>query len=124
MMSRPLTVLSFHARTTRRPSIAMPRILLPLALAALLGLSGCSDSPSVEQCEDLLSHIVEIEVRSAADDAPRGARADELEQQKAEIKEYLGEEFVDTCRQTYSRERIECALAAGSYEELVACAES
>jgi hypothetical protein len=120
----PPDVISSTARPVGRTSTTMPRILLPLAFAALLGLSGCSNGPSTEQCEALLSHIVEIEVKSAADDAPRGARADELEQQKAEIKEYLGTEFVETCQQTYSRERIECALAAGSYEELVACDES
>ncbi len=102
----------------------MRRIITPLGLALCFGLAGCGDSPSVEQCEELLPHIVEIEVTSAADDAPRGARTEELEQQKAEIREYLGDEFVETCRETYSRERIECALAASSYEELVACDES
>jgi hypothetical protein len=102
----------------------MRRTIVSLAIAVSLGLAGCSDSPSSDQCEELLSHIVEIEVKSAADDAPRGARTDELEQQKAEIKDYLGAEFVETCRETYSRERVECALASGSYEELVACDES
>ena len=111
----------------KRPfRIDMPmRLLLSIVAGfALLGAAACSDSPSAEQCEQLLAHIVEIEVRSAADDAPRGARADELEAQKAQIKEYLGREFVETCREAYSRERVECALASSSYEELAACDET
>ena len=102
----------------------MSRSLVPLAAMLALGLAGCSDKPSVEQCEKLLSHIVTIEVQSAADDAPGGARSDDLAEQKAEIEQYLGAEFIETCQATYSRERVVCALASGSYEELIICDEN
>lgn len=93
------------------------------ALAALAG-TACSESPSEETCEELLAHVVEIEVASAAGEPTGDTAVDELEQKQTDVEMYLGDDFVQTCVDTYSRERVTCALGAESYEALVECGES
>ena len=94
-----------------------------VALAAAL-LAGCEGGPSTQQCSDLLDHVIEIEVSAAGGDAVAEEREKDIEEQKTKLREYLGTEFVDTCKEKYSRERIECALEADSHEALAGCDES
>ena len=102
------------------PKLMQRCLMVALAPAATL-VFACSDAPSAEQCEELLAHVVEIESEAAAGTASAGGDDDDTERRKSEILEYLGEEYVELCRDTYSRERVECALEASSYEQLISC---
>lgn len=100
------------------------RALWPCAGAVALTIAGasCDHEPSEGACEELLAHVVAIEARAAS-----GAAADaatDLERTQRDVRDYLGEDFVDTCRDRYSRERVACALGAASYEEVLDCGDT
>lgn len=102
-----------------------------LGCCLVLGLasSACKKTPSNDQCEQLLTHLIDIQVVSGgAGKAPEGLGAagkdmkGEVEQQKKTIREYaVGQKFIESCTQSTPKAVVQCGLAAKDEKELAAC---
>lgn len=95
------------------------RIGLPLMLGVCA--VGCSDTPSTEQCEKLLGHVVELQLLEAGQgkDLPP-AMKDAVKGQKSEVAAYVRESFMVQCMKlpaTFA----ECALVAKTTAEYADC---
>jgi hypothetical protein len=96
------------------------RIGLPLILG--VGAVGCSDTPSTEQCEKLLGHVVELQLLEAGQgkDLPP-AMKDAVKGQKDEVADYVRDSFMAQCMKLPAS-FAECALAAKTTNEYADCA--
>ena len=86
---------------------------------------GCGKTPSDEQCKQLLDHLVKLEFdRAGAKDGGK-EKADsqkiELGKQRDKVVEAKTTEFMAQCTKKTARDRVECALAATTLEEVAAC---
>lgn len=86
----------------------------------LLALAGCADKPTTGQCEELLDHVLDLELKQAGGDAPKKRDLD-FDAQKKKVKDYVHEEFVDYCVHETPKRQINCALKAKSLGELAEC---
>ena len=93
-----------------------------LSLSLGAAASGCSSTPSPEQCEALLDHVVEIEVAEsgAGKELSAEMKAD-LDKQRKELEGYVGEQFVKRCRESLPVTFVECGLQAKSKAEYAEC---
>jgi hypothetical protein len=102
------------------------RPLAALLLGAALALAGgCGDTPSKSDCEKLLEHLIELEMRAGGGD---GDLTDEmkaaLDKQKKQVVEFAaGQKFVETCTRKTPKAVVECGLTARSTADLAACDE-
>ncbi|ACY19197.1 hypothetical protein [Haliangium ochraceum] len=83
--------------------------------ALLLGsaMIGCSDTPSAEQCEKLLDHVVDLQLQEAGQGKEMPAEMrDAVKKQKDEVAGYVRESFMSQCTEELSSSFVECALAA------------
>jgi hypothetical protein len=96
------------------------RIGLPLVLGVCA--VGCSDTPSTEQCERLLGHVVELQLQEAGQgkDLPP-AMKDAVKGQKTEVAAYVRDSFMAQCLKLPAA-FTECALAAKTTGEYADCA--
>lgn len=109
--------------------VAMRLALLGCFIASLLTASACKKTPSKNQCDQLLAHLIEIEVVSGGagkvPDSLGAAGKDmkgEVEQQKQAIRDYaIGQKFIESCTQGTPKAVVECGLAAKDAKELAAC---
>jgi hypothetical protein len=90
------------------------RILLATALLA----GACGKGPSEAECDQLLAHIVELEV--AATGGAAGDKAT-LDAQRAKVAASVHKDFHGTCLKELPKAQVTCGLAAKTLEELSAC---
>jgi hypothetical protein len=102
------------------------RLATVLALCGALGLgaTGCGDGPSKDSCEQLLDHILEIEIRAAGTGQLTPEMKADLDAQKKEVKTNLQQPFMSQCLEKTPSRFVSCGLKAKSHEELAACERS
>lgn len=86
-------------------------------------LAGCSDAPSKSDCEKLLEHLIEIEIKAGGGDGELSAEMkDDLEKQKKQVVEFAtGQKFIETCTEKTPKKVVQCALAAPTPAEVAKC---
>jgi hypothetical protein len=104
-----------HAIAKRIGRIGVPLVLGVCAV-------GCSDTPSTEQCEKLLGHVVELQLVEAGQgkELPP-AMKEAVKGQKNEVTAYVRDSFMVQCMKlpaTFA----DCALAAKTTAEYADCA--
>jgi hypothetical protein len=93
-------------------------VLLRVAIGSLLATAACSETPSKGQCEQLLTHIIDLEATATG---VKGTK-DEMEKQKAPVREYaIGQKFIESCTRDTPKKVVACALGAKNMEEIAAC---
>jgi hypothetical protein len=111
--------------TRRHPVIAFPamRTLRAILAAGLCLAAGCSDAPSKDQCEKLLDHLIELEMKAGGTDAELTPEMkDDLAKQKTQVVDFaVGQKFIETCTDKTPKKVVECGLAAKSAEDLAKC---
>jgi hypothetical protein len=97
----------------------LPALLLAGALAA------CGNAPSKDECQKLLDHLIDLEVKSSGggSDLTPEMKAD-LDKQRQAVTDYAtGQKFIETCTQKTPKKVIECALDAKSEDDVAKCDE-
>jgi tetratricopeptide (TPR) repeat protein len=97
--------------------------LIRLVAGTALALAACSKTPSKAQCEELLTHLIDLEAAAggAGGKVPDELKA-EVEKQKKAIREYaINQKFMDTCTHKTPKKVVECGIAAKTYEDVAAC---
>lgn len=96
------------------------RLGLPLVLGAYA--VGCSGTPSTEQCEKLLGHVVELQLQEAGQgkELPQ-AMKDAVKGQRNEVAAYVRDGFMAQCLKLPAAFAT-CALAAKTTGEYADCA--
>lgn len=83
------------------------------ALLASVALLGCSDTASVETCEQLLDHVVELQLQEAGQSKEMPVPMREtIKRQKDEVAGYVRESFMEQCTNELPSDFVACALAA------------
>lgn len=97
--------------------------LLRLAAGIALALAACSKTPSKAQCEQLLTHLIDLEASAGgAGKVTDPALKAELDKQKAAIREYaIGQKFMDTCTHKTPKKVVECGIAAQTADDVAKC---
>jgi hypothetical protein len=100
------------------------RILSALLLSGTLASAGaCGNAPSKPDCEKLLDHLIDLEIKQGGGDADMSddMKAD-LEKQKKLVVDFAsGQKFVETCTQKTPKKVVECGLSAKDSCDLQAC---
>ncbi|WP_428266834.1 hypothetical protein [Haliangium sp.] len=97
-----------------------------VALAMGLGVAavGCSQSPSDEQCEKLLEHVIALQVADSGESKELSpAMKDDLSNQQQKMAGYVREKFLAQCQESLPRDFVECAVAAKSMATYAECAK-
>jgi hypothetical protein len=97
-------------------------IRLVAGLALAFALAACNKTPSKAQCEQLLTHLIELEAGAGGvGKVPDNLKA-ELEKQKVAIRDYaIGQKFMDTCTHKTPKKVVECGIAAKNADEVAKC---
>lgn len=92
---------------------------------AVVAAAGCGDSASTAECEKLLDHLIDIQIKESGGDAELTPEAkDELAKQKAKVVEFSKDQgFIKTCTQKTPRKVVECGLAAKTSADVAKCDE-
>jgi hypothetical protein len=90
----------------------------------LLAAAACGNAPSQEQCEQLMTHLIDLElVKGGGKNVTPEMKAD-LEKQKTQIAEYTHDKFMEACMKKTAKAVVECGARAKDEAELAACDES
>jgi len=101
----------------------LPALLL--ASAAVFGLGACGNAPSKDDCQKLLDHLIDLEVKASGggSDLTPEMKSD-LDKQRAAVIDYAqGQKFIETCTQKTPKKVIDCALDAKSEDDVAKCDE-
>jgi|GEM_PF-705966 len=96
--------------------------LARVVVGSVLVTAACKETPSKDQCEKLLAHLIDIETSSGGTDkVPDEMKAD-LEKQKKAIREYaVGQKFIETCTHRTPKKVVKCGIEAKNADELARC---
>ena len=100
------------------------RLFSALFLSAVLASAGaCGNAPSKADCEKLLDHLIDLEVKEGGGG---GEMSDEmkgdLDKQRTQVKDFAtGQKFIETCTAKTPKNVVECGLSAKDTCELQAC---
>jgi hypothetical protein len=97
------------------------RMVVALGLAAVVSATGCSKGPSTKQCEELLGHLVDIEVAAGGGANAPAEQQKEIEKQKAALAEHVRKPFMEKCGKEVPKAFVECGLAAKDHDALAKC---
>lgn len=85
---------------------------------------GCSNAPSPAQCEELLDHLVELQLQEAGQSKEMPpAMKDALKAQKKEVAAYVRDNFIAQCTEELPAAFVECALVAKTTAEYADCSK-
>lgn len=87
----------------------------------LLALVGCGKTPTQSDCEQLLKHVVELEMAAGGASATTDEAKANLEAQKKKVSGYVGQDFLDSCVKDLPMSQLNCGLQAKDLEELARC---
>jgi hypothetical protein len=91
------------------------------ALLGALGLAGCADNASTDQCGKLLDRIIDQEVAATGGkELPEKMKAD-LAKQKAALTEQARGDFMKACTKKTPKAVVECGLTAKSMDDFATC---
>jgi hypothetical protein len=100
------------------------RLFSALLLCAVLASAGaCSDAPSKADCEKLLDHLIELEIKQGGGggDLSDDMKSD-LDKQRTQVKDFAtGQKFIETCTAKTPKSVVECGLGAKDTCDLQAC---
>lgn len=89
-----------------------------------LGLvaAGCSNTPTAPQCEALLDHVVDLEVKEvgAHKDLPANMKAD-LDRQRKELEAQVRDGFLKRCQDSLPAAFVACGLQARTKADYAEC---
>ncbi len=93
-----------------------------LIAGIVLALVGCNKTASKAQCEQLLTHLIDLEAGAGGAGKPADNLKAEYDKQRAAIKDYaVGQKFIDTCTHKTPKKVVECGLAAKNADEVAKC---
>ena len=95
-----------------------------LAIGAVAVGSGCGKGPSTSQCEELLAHITDVEMKSGGAAPAADLTADQkkaLEVQKTQLPDHVRTAFMDRCMKEVSKGYVECGLKAPDHDAFAKC---
>lgn len=96
--------------------------LVRVAIGSVLATAACKETPSKEQCDKLLAHLIDLEITAGGGDKLPDAMKADLEKQRAAIREYaVGQKFIETCTQKTPKKVVACGLEAKNADELAKC---
>lgn len=93
-----------------------------LALALAAPASGCGNTPTTQQCEALLDHVVDIEAREVGgnNELPAAMKAD-LDRQRKELAAQMRDGFVEHCIERLPASFVACGLEARTKADYAEC---
>jgi hypothetical protein len=96
---------------------------LCLGLAVVVGLGGCGNKPSKDQCGKLLEHLIDLEIKAggASSTAMTPEMKDSLETQRKQVIEANSEKYISTCTSKTPKHVVECQLVAPNLDEVAKC---
>ena len=96
--------------------------LIRVVAGTVLAVAACSKTPSKGQCEQLLTHLIDLEANAGGAGKVPDELKKEVEKQKAAIREYaIGQKFMDSCTHKTPKKVVECGLAAKTADEVAKC---
>ncbi len=108
---------SWGERVARAAGIIVLGVCLSFAVA-------CTNTPTSEQCDALLDHVIDLQSREGGADkdlAPEIKRA--VEGQKQKLAAHLRDNFLSGCQEDLTKEFVDCGLRARSTEQYAQCEE-
>jgi hypothetical protein len=101
----------------------MRRLAAPSLSLALLSLvtTACRDAPTQAQCEQLLDHVIDLELAQASAGSAAAPSAEELATQRQEFRAFTGKDFIAQCTNDLPARRVTCGLAARTKADQLAC---
>jgi len=104
----------------------MPRMrFASLLLGSLLALGACSDAPSKADCDKLLDHLIDLEMKAGGTGEVTDDMKKDLEKQRAQVHDFAaGQKFLDTCREKTPKKVVQCGLAAKTIDDVAKCDEA
>ena len=100
-------------------TIAKSSLFVVLVLLFVAG--GCGDKPSKGDCDQLLDHLIEIEVSAAGTDELTPEMQADLDKQKVGIRDHIKKQFMSQCMDKTPGGYVRCGLKARNLEELAEC---
>ena len=99
--------------------------LLLCSLLATAALGACSDAPSKSDCEKLLDHLIDLEMKSGGSGEVTADMKKDLDKQRTAIREFAaGQKFLETCTEKTPKKVVECGLAAKTSDDVAKCDDS
>lgn len=113
---------TFALRTDRTAGRRLRTVVFAVALSiAGLGMTACGKGPTKGDCDKLLDHVIDIEINAAGGDKLTPEMKADLDNQKAELRKFLGKQFMDKCYEKTPKGFVACGLKAKTPEEFAAC---
>jgi hypothetical protein len=93
-----------------------------LSLGLVTAAAGCSNTPTASQCEALLAHVVDLEVKEGGGhkDLPANMKAD-LDRQRKELEAHVRDAFLQRCRDSLPAAFVACGLQARTKADYAEC---
>jgi hypothetical protein len=90
-------------------------LFVAITMASFL-VVGCGDKPTDAECEDYLSHMIDLEVTAKNPEM----KADHPKQ-KASVRKSIGAVVMKECQKTLPGEQVRCAIKASSMADVAKC---
>ncbi|MCE9580538.1 MAG: hypothetical protein K8W52_45885 [Deltaproteobacteria bacterium] len=103
----------------------MRRFVTPLliGLLVLAPFTACGGGPSQDSCEQLLDHLIDLELQKGGAKTITDQMKADLAKQKKQLTEYVHEKYMASCIKKTASGLVECGLAAKNEDELAKCDE-
>jgi hypothetical protein len=93
-----------------------------LLLCSVLALGACGNAPSKSDCEKLLDHLIDIEMKAGGTGEVSEDMKKDLEKQRAAVREFAaGQKFIETCTEKTPKKVVECGLSAKTADDVAKC---
>jgi hypothetical protein len=89
-------------------------------IALAFAVTACGDKPSDEDCEKLLTHVVELYTSIPASETLTPQAENDVEAQKKAVEDDLGKSFIDQCK-SKPASVVRCSLKARDLKEIGKC---
>jgi hypothetical protein len=102
------------------------RFVTPLLIGLLFAapLAACGSGPSQESCDQLLDHLIDLELQSGGGKGVTEPMKADLVKQKKQLSDYVREKFMASCMKKTAKGLIDCGITAKNQDELGKCDEA